>query len=427
MSVEAAVQAVSGRTDERESGILDVARIRRHFPIFRRNGHKRHLVYLDNAATTQKPASVIEAMHRYYSEMNANVHRGAYRLSEESTRAYEEARETVRSFLNAPSTRSIVFTRNATEGINLVAYAWALNRIRFGQRIVLTEMEHHSNLVPWQMVARRTGADLEFVRITEQGKLDLDHLSELLEWPTALLALTHASNVLGTINPVKEIVELAHRRGVPVLVDAAQSAPHLRLDVREIDPDFLVFSGHKMLGPMGIGVLYAKEERLEEAEPFLFGGDMILEVDWRRSTWNDLPWKFEAGTPNVAGAMGLAEAIRYLRRVGMEQIAAHEQTLTRYALRRLADVDGIRLFGPPVEERVGVVSFELEDVHPHDLATFLDARDIAIRAGHHCAQPLMKRLGVVATARASFYLYNTMAEIDELVDALQDARRFFLS
>jgi cysteine desulfurase/selenocysteine lyase len=417
---------VAGRSRHVVADPLDVERIRQDFPIFLKRTGKKRLIYLDNAATTQKPKSVIDAVRRFYCEHNANVHRGAYWLSEEATRLYEGAREVVRSFLNAPTSSTIVFTRNATESINLVAYAWALNHLKPGHQIVLTEMEHHSNLVPWQMVARRTGARLEYVRITDQGKIDLDQLSELLRRPTGLVAVTHASNVLGTINPVAEVARLARAWGARILVDAAQSAPHIPVDVLDLDPDFLAFSGHKMLGPMGIGVLYAKRERLEEAEPFLFGGDMILSVDWHESTWNELPWKFEAGTPNVAGAVGLAEAIRYLQRLGTGRIFSHERQLVRYAFERLSEVEGLRIFGPGPEERLGVISFEVHGIHPHDLATFLDARGIAIRAGHHCAQPLMKRLGVVATARISFYLYNQPDEIDALVDALQEARRFFL-
>ncbi|MDZ7373672.1 MAG: cysteine desulfurase [candidate division KSB1 bacterium] len=402
---------------------LDVQRIRRDFPLLRR---RRDLVYLDNAATTQRPQCVLAAMARFSRETNANVHRGAYRLSEEATQAYEDARATVAAFLNAPSPACIVFTRNATESINLVAYAWALNRVRAGEQIILTEMEHHSNLVPWQMVARKTGARLEFVRIGEKGDLSLEHLERLLKRPTALLAVTHASNVLGTVNPIARITRLAHAAGVPVLVDAAQSVPHLVVDVQELDADFVAFSAHKMLGPMGIGVLYARRERLEEAEPFLFGGDMILSVGWHQATWNEIPWRFEAGTPNVAGAVGLAEAIRYLRRVGMDRIWAHDQDLLRYAFVRLGEIPGLRIYGPGPEKRVGVISFNVDGVHPHDLASFLDARGIAVRAGHHCAQPLMERLGVIATVRVSFYIYNRTQEIDQLVDALHEARRFFL-
>ena len=406
------------------SDLLPVDSLRKAFPIFS-SAEWKGLIYLDNAATTQRPQKVIDAVAGYYVDSNANVHRGAYALSEKSTSLYEAARETVQRFVGAASPRQVVFTKNATEALNLVAYAWAEPRLREGQQIVVTQMEHHSNLVPWQALVRRKGARLVYVRVDDDGRLDLDDLRHKLREPTLLVAVTQASNVLGTVNPVAEIATLAREAGAALVVDGAQSVPHLPVNFTELGCDFLAFSGHKMLGPMGIGVLVAKEERLAEAAPFLYGGDMIATVDWYESTWNELPWKFEAGTPNVAGAVGLAEAIRFLEEVGMERIAAHDRALTVQAYEGLAEIAGVRVFGPPPQERVGLVAFDVEGVHPHDLATFLDARGIAIRAGHHCAEPLMKRLGVVATARASFYLYNSPGDVQALVEGVKEAKEFF--
>jgi len=406
---------------------LNVERIRRDFPILARTVHGKPLVYLDNAATSQKPRQVIDALAAYYSRFNANIHRGIHALAEEATAAYEAVRERTARFIGAPSSRSIVFTRNATEAINLFANGWGRARLGPGDQILLSEMEHHSNLVPWQLLAQATGASLAFIPITDDGRLQLDRLDALLTPRTKLLAVTHMSNVLGTINPIAQLVERAHRQGALVLVDAAQSAPHLALDVQRLGCDALAFSSHKMLGPTGVGVLYAREDLLEAMEPFLGGGEMISDVQLTSATWNEIPWKFEAGTPNIADVIAFGEALGYLERVGMAQVHAHEQALTAHALTRLRELDGITLYGPDGNgaERGGLVSFNLEGLHPHDVGTVLDAEGVAIRAGHHCAKPLMRRLGVAATARASFYLYNTREEVDRLIDALHAAQAFF--
>ena len=407
--------------------MLDVSRLRKDFPILGRTVHGKPLVYLDNAATTQKPQQVIDALVAYYSRSNANIHRGIHTLAEEATALYEAVRERTARFIHAPSERSIVFTRNATEAINLFASAWGRKHLRPGDQILLSEMEHHSNLVPWQFLARATGAALAFLKITDDGRLRLEELEALLTPRTKLVAITHMSNVLGTINPIERMVERAHARGALVLVDAAQSAPHLPLDVQRLGCDALAFSAHKMLGPTGVGVLCAREELLQEMDPFLGGGEMISDVQLTSATWNDIPWKFEAGTPNIAGVIAFGEALAYLERIGMDAVRAHEQELTAYALKRLGELDGITLYGPRAEaaDRGGVVSFNLEGLHPHDVGTVLDAEGVAIRAGHHCAKPLMRRLGVVATARASFSLYNTREEVDRLVDAIRTTQAFF--
>ena len=407
--------------------MLDVKRIRADFPILNRVVHGKPLVYLDNAATSQKPRQVIDALVNYYSRYNANIHRGIHTLAEEATTAYEAVREQTARFINAPSSRSIVFTRNATEAINLFANAWGRKSLKAGDQILLSEMEHHSNLVPWQLIAKATGASLSFLKITDDGRLRLEELDTLLTPRTKLVAVTQMSNVLGTINPIADIAQQAHRRGALVLVDAAQSAPHLPIDVQQLDADAVAFSSHKMLGPTGVGVLYAREELLEAMDPFLGGGEMISDVQLTSSTWNEIPWKFEAGTPNIADVIAFGEALKYLERIGMAPIHAHEQELTAYALKRLSEIDGITLYGPDpaVADRGGVVSFNLNGLHPHDVGTVLDAEGVAIRAGHHCAKPLMRRLGVAATARASFYIYNTTEEIDHLVEAIQAAKAFF--
>ncbi|WP_069803351.1 cysteine desulfurase [Thermogemmatispora onikobensis] len=404
-----------------------VEEIRRDFPILSRRVHDKPLVYLDSAASSQKPLAVIEAMNAYYRSSHANVHRGVYEISEEATEAQERARTKVARFINARQSRQVIFTRNTTESINLVAYSWGGANVKAGDLIVLTTMEHHSNLVPWQLLAQRSGARLEFVPLTPEGLLQLDVYARLLEQGPKLVAVTQMSNVLGTINPVKEMVAQAHAAGAVVLVDAAQSAPHLPLDVQELDADFVCFSGHKMLGPTGIGVLYGKRELLEAMPPFLGGGDMIRSVSLRSSTWNDLPWKFEAGTPAIAEAVGLGAAVDYLSALGMEWVRQHEQAITAYALERLQTVPQLRIYGPTtVEQRGGVVSFSLADIHPHDLASILDQEfGVAIRAGHHCAQPLMEHLGLVATARASFYVYTLPEEIDVLVQGLRRALEIF--
>ena len=404
----------------------DVERLRGDFPILSRRVHDHPLVYLDNAATTQKPEAVIAAECDYYRLHNANVHRAIHTLGEEATVAYEAARAKVATWLGAPSPRGVVFVRNATEGLNLVAWAWARRRLTVGDEVLLTPMEHHSNLVPWQLVAKETGARLRFIPLGPDGTLDLDALDrgDLLTSRTRIVSFTHASNVLGTITPAAEICRRARAVGALTVLDAAQSAPHLRLDVRELGCDFLALSGHKLYGPLGIGVLWGRPELLEETDPFLGGGEMILRVELEHATWNEVPYKFEAGTPNVAGAVGLGVALDYVRHLGIEAIAGYEAQLTRHALERLAEVPGITIYGPP-PPRVALVTFNLAGVHPHDLSQWLDQEGIAIRAGHHCAQPLMRHLGVVATARASFAFYNTLAEIDTLCAALRRAAQFF--
>jgi len=407
--------------------MLDVNRIRRDFPILDRKVHGKPLVYLDNAATSQKPRQVIDALTRYYTQFNANIHRGIHTLAEEATAAYEAVRERTARFIHAPSERSIVFTRNATEAINLFANAWGRKSLHPGDQILLSEMEHHSNLVPWQLLARATGASLAFLKITDDGRLRLEELDALLTPRTKLVAITQMSNVLGTINPIERIAARAHQEGALVLVDAAQSAPHLPIDVQRLGCDALAFSSHKMLGPTGVGVLYAREDLLEEMDPFLGGGEMISDVQLTSATWNDIPWKFEAGTPNIADVIAFGEALAYLERIGMDAIRTHEQELTAYAMKRLGEIDDLTFYGPGngATDRGGVVSFNLAGLHPHDVGTVLDAEGVAIRAGHHCAKPLMRRLGVVATARASFYLYNTKEEVDRLVEAIRAAQAFF--
>jgi len=399
--------------------MLDIERVRADFPALSRTVHGRPLVFLDSAASSQKPLPVLEAMERVYRECYANVHRGIYAFSEEATLAYENARDRVASFINAPVREGIIFTRNTTEAINLVAYAWGRTNTRSGDRILLTEMEHHSNLVPWQLLAQEKGAQLVYLPITDDGLLRMDLLDSLLDERVKLVAVTMMSNVLGTVNPVKEIICRAHAAGAVVLVDAAQSVPHMPVDVQDLDCDFLAFSGHKMCGPTGIGVLYGKEALLEAMPPFLGGGDMIRKVEWESATWNRLPWKFEAGTPAFVEGIGLGAAVDYLTAIGMEAIAAHERELTAYALERLSALPGLNIVGPPAHQRGGVVAFTFRGIHPHDIAHMLDMEGIAVRAGHHCAQPLHRRLGLTATVRASFYLYNTAEEVDALARALE--------
>ena len=406
--------------------MYDVASIRNDFPILQRKVHGKPLVYLDNAATSQKPQQVIAALQTYYTRYNANIHRGLHSLAEEATTAYEAVREQMARFLRAPSPRGIVFTRNATEAINLFANAWGRANLKPGDQIVLTEMEHHSNLVPWQLIAKATGAQLAFIKITDEGLLDLETLGPLLRKPTKVVSVTLMSNVLGTITPVPQIAELAHRHGALVVVDGAQAVPHLPVDVRALGADVLVCSAHKMLGPTGVGVLWAREELLERMDPFLGGGEMISDVQLTSSTWAEIPWKFEAGTQNIADVIAFGEALRYLERLGMENIRLHEIELVGYALTTLGAIDGLTLYGPRnLTLRGGAVSFNLEGLHPHDVGTALDTEGIAVRAGHHCAKPLMRRLGLTATARASFYLYNTREEVDRLAEALQATQAFF--
>lgn len=402
---------------------MNTKEIRRLFPILDQKVNGKPLIYLDNAATSQKPLSVIETLDRYYREYNSNVHRGVHTLGTKATDAYEGAREKVRRFINAKSTQEIIFTRGTTTALNMVAASYGRANLQEGDEIVITYMEHHSNLIPWQQAAKRTGATLKYIPLQADGTIDMKDVEATVTENTKIVAVAHVSNVLGTINPIKEIARVAHQRGAVLVVDAAQSAPHMKIDVQDLDCDFLAFSGHKMCGPTGIGVLYGKRELLEKMEPVEFGGEMIDFVDLYESTWKELPWKFEGGTPIIAGAIGLGAAIDFLEEIGLDKIAAHEQELAQYALERLSAIDGLTIYGP--KHRGGLVTFNIEGVYPHDVATVLDAEGIAVRAGHHCAQPLMKWLNVTATARASFYLYNTKEEIDQFVGALQKTKEYF--
>lgn len=410
-----------------KTSIIDIEKIRQDFPILTRKVRNNKLVvYLDNAATTQKPKQVIDAIHDYYMRYNANVHRAVYQIAEEATNAYEGARERVAKFVNAER-EEIVFVRNATEAINLVAYAWGRENVGENDRVVITEFEHHSNIVPWQLLTQEKNAKLDYIRIDDDGLLILDDLYQALaKNDVKIVSLSHMSNVLGTIAPVEEIVKACHAKNVPVLIDGAQSVPHMPVDVQKINCDFMAFSAHKMLGPTGVGVLYAKKELLEKMRPFIGGGDMIKEVHKYETRWNDLPWKYEAGTPNIAGVIAYGVAIDYLDNIGMDNVRAHEKELTRYALERIASVKGIHVYGTrDVEKRGGVISFNFADIHPHDLSTILDEDGVAIRSGHHCAQPLMELLGVAATSRASFYIYNKKEEVDALIKSLDRARVIF--
>jgi cysteine desulfurase / selenocysteine lyase len=403
---------------------FDVERIRQDFPMLRQTVRGKRLVYLDNAATSQKPQAVIDAVTRFYTSENANIHRGVHYLSERATAAYDQAREKVARFINARSSHEVIFTRGTTEGINLVAQSYGRTFLKPGDEILITGMEHHSNIVPWQLVCEQTGAVLRAARINDSGELDLDSFTELLNDRTRLVALVHVSNALGTINPVKRLIELAHGRGIPILLDAAQSAPHLALDVQDLDCDFLAFSGHKLLGPTGVGVLYGKESLLERMPPYQGGGDMIATVTLERSTWAPLPAKFEAGTPMIAQVIGLGIAVDYLQEVGLDVITSWEQQLLSYATGRLADIEGIRFIGT-AKDKASVLGFTLDGVHPHDIGTWLDDTGVAIRAGHHCAQPVMRHFGVPATARASFAFYNTTEEADILANSLLRVQQAF--
>lgn len=405
---------------------FDVIRIRTDFPILNRETRPGvPVVYLDSTATSQKPVAVLEAMDAFYRQTNANIHRGVHTLAEEATALYETAREKVARFINAPSAKQVVFTRNTTESINLVAYSWARANLKPGDLIILTEMEHHSNLVPWHMLKTERGVRLEFIPVTEDGLLDLDAYRALLDQGPKLVSFAHMSNVLGTVNPAAEIIRLAHEAGALTLVDGAQSVPHFAVDVQALDVDFMAFSAHKMLGPTGIGVLYGKTKLLEEMPPFLGGGDMIKTVHLREFVSNSLPHKFEAGTPAIAEAVGFGAAVDYLTSVGMEAIAAHEHEITEYALERLEEVPGLKLFGPGAQHKGGVAAFTFDGVHPHDVAQILDRDGVAVRAGHHCAQPLHEKFGITATSRASFYLYNTKEEVDKLVEGLYKVKEIF--
>lgn len=396
-------------------------RWRKDFPILQQQVRGRPLVYLDNAATSQKPVAVIEAISTYYRATNANVHRGVHLLSERATEQYEGARAIVSEFINAPSAKEIIFTRGATEAINLVAQSYGRSRFKAGDEIIISAMEHHSNIVPWQLLCEQTGAVLKVIPITDGGELVPGAYERLLGARTRLVALAHVSNALGTINPVREMVKQAHANGVPVLMDGAQAVPHMPVDVQALDCDFYAFSGHKMFGPTGIGVLYAKESLLNDMPPWQGGGDMIRTVRFTGSTWNDLPWKFEAGTPNIAGAIGLGAAIQYLRQIGMQAIERYEQQLMQYGIERLLEVPGLQLVGT-AGTKAGVLSFIMEGVHPHDIGTIVDQEGVAIRTGHHCAMPVMERFGIPATARASLAFYNTREDIDALVRALGKVR-----
>ena len=408
------------------AGALDIERIRRDFPVLKREVNGRPLVYLDNAATSQKPVQVMAEITRYYRDINSNIHRGVHTLSVEATERYEAARERVRAFFGAPDVSEIIFTRNTTESINLVAHAFGRAFLEAGDEVLISEIEHHSNIVPWQMLREERGIALRHIPMLPDGTLDLDEARRLIGPRTKLLSITLMSNALGTIVPVAELAELARAQGARVLVDAAQAAPHLPIDVGELGADFLACSAHKMLGPTGVGVLWGRRELLEEMPPFLGGGDMIASVSLEESTWNELPYKFEAGTPNIAGVIGFGVALDYLEAVGMDAIRRHERDLTAYALDRLIDVPGVTLYGPlDPDLRGGVVSFGLDGVHPHDIGQVLDSHGVAIRAGHHCAQPVMRKLDVAATARASFYLYNTRQEVDVLEAAVRETSDFF--
>ena len=405
---------------------LDPRKLRGDFPVLAREVRPGiPLVYLDNAATSQKPISVIESMNRFYTHQNSNIHRGIHQLAEEATIEYEEARVRIAAFIGADSWQEIVFTRNTTEAINLLAYSWGRNKLKPGDRVLSTEMEHHANIVPWQMLAEAHGVVLDFVPVTEDGKLDLEAYKRLLKKGPKLVTFAHMSNVLGTINPVAEMTALAHEAGALVIIDAAQSVPHFRVDVTAIDADFMAFSSHKMLGPTGIGVLYGKKKLLNEMPPFLGGGDMIRRVQLDGFSTNDAPYKFEAGTPAIAEAIGFGVAIDYLEALGMDNVFAHEQEMIGYALERLEEVPGVRVLGPEAQAKGGVASFTFEGVHPHDVAQILDQDGIAVRAGHHCAMPIHERLGIPATTRASFYIYNTTDEVDALIEGLYKVKKMF--
>ena len=408
-----------------DSAMPDIAQIRADFPILDQQAHGQPLIYLDSTATAQKPRQVIEAQARYYRQDNANVHRGIHTLAERATAEYEKARLKVARFINAASSKEIVFVRNTTEGLNLVANAWGRANLKPGDEVLITQMEHHSNIVPWQLVTQATGATLRYVPVTDAGELDFDALDDLLTERTKIFAFTAMSNVLGTINPVAELVAKAHAVGAIAVVDGAQSVPHLPTDVQALDADFLAFSAHKMLGPTGVGALYGKRALLQAMPPFMGGGEMIREVFMDHSTWEDAPLKFEAGTPAIGEAIAFGAAVDYLDALGMDWVHEHEQAITRYAWQRLSAVSGLRIIGPGPERRGGLISFTLADVHPHDVAAVLDMHGVAVRAGHHCAQPIHDRYGIPATTRASFYIYNTPEEVDVLVEALEKAKALF--
>ena len=434
LTLEALLPSMSTQRTE----ALDVERLREDFPILDREvggdietpgastEDDTPLVYLDNGATSQTPERVIDAISTYYREYNSNVHRGVHHLSQEASIAYEAAHDRLADFIGANGAGEIVFTKNTTEAMNLIAYSWGLEELGPGDEVVLTEMEHHASLVTWQQIARKTGAEVKYIAIDEDGRLDMDHARELIGEDTEMVSAVHVSNVLGTINPIAELADLAHEHDSYIFADGAQAVPNRPVDIEELDVDFYAFSGHKMCGPTGIGVLYGREDLLEAIDPFLFGGDMIRKVDFEDATWNELPWKFEAGTPPIAEGIALAEATDYIDEIGMEAIQRHETDLAEYAMARLEEFDDIEIYGPPRgEDRSGVVSFNLEGVHAHDLASIMNDDAVAIRAGDHCTQPLHEKLGTAASARASFYLYNTKEEVDTLVEAVDSARQLF--
>jgi len=405
---------------------MNIQDIRNQFPILDQEVNGSPLVYLDSSATSQKPLQVIETIEKYYREINSNVHRGVHTLGTRATDAYEGAREKVRKFINAKSTQEVIFTRGTTTSLNMVASSYAAANLKEGDEIVITYMEHHSNIIPWQQVAKRTGVQLKYIPLQEDGTLSLEDVRATITANTKIVSVMQVSNVLGVINPVKEIAQIAHENGAIMVVDGAQSAPHMKIDVQDLDCDFLAFSGHKMCGPTGIGVLYGKKHLLESMEPIEFGGEMIDFVHLQESTWKELPWKFEGGTPIIAGAIGLGAAIDFLNEVGLDNIAEHEHKLAAYALEKMSEVEGMTIYGPlDAAKRAGLITFNIKDVHPHDVATVLDAEGIAVRAGHHCAQPLMRWLNASATARASFYLYNTEEDIDKLVEGLVKTKEYF--
>jgi cysteine desulfurase/selenocysteine lyase len=423
--------------ETQESYPLDVETVRRDFPILDRQvggdletpgegpDDTTPLVYLDNAATSHTPEPVVEAICDYYRGYNSNVHRGIHHLSQEASVAYERAHDRVADFIGAQGREEIVFTKNTTESMNLVAYAWGLSELGPGDSVVLTEMEHHASLVTWQQIAKKTGAEVRYIRVDDSGYLDMDHARELVDESTAMVSVVHISNTLGTINPVSDLADMAHEVGAYVFVDGAQSVPTRPVDVQSIDADFFAFSGHKMCGPTGIGVLYGKEHVLEAMEPYLYGGEMIRKVTYEESTWEDLPWKFEAGTPPIAQGVALHAAVDYLADLGMENVQAHEDLLTEYAYDRLTAFDDVTVYGPPGDDRGGLVAFNVDGVHAHDLSSILNDYGVAIRAGDHCTQPLHDKLGAAASARASFYVYNTREEVDALVEAVDEARQLF--
>ncbi|QLC33358.1 cysteine desulfurase [Halarchaeum sp. CBA1220] len=410
-----------------EQSPLDVEALRADFPILEREvAEGTPLVYFDNAATTQTPKRVVDSITEYYYEYNSNVHRGIHQLSQEASIAYEEAHDRIAAFVGASGGREeLVFTKNTTESFNLVAYAWGLNELGEGDTVVLTEMEHHASLVTWQQIAKKTGATVEYIPITEDGTLDMDAAGDLIDEDTAMVSVVHASNVLGTVNPVSELADMAHEQDALIFVDGAQAVPNRPVDVEAIDADFYAFSGHKMAGPTGIGALYGKKRLLEAMDPYLYGGEMIKKVTYDDATWNDLPWKFEAGTPSISEGIAFAEAADYVEEVGLENIRAHEEYVTEYAYEELSALDGVEIYGPPADRRGGLVAFNVEGIHAHDLSSILNDYGVAVRAGDHCTQPLHDTLGVPASIRASFYLYNTREEVDTMIEGVEGAIDIF--